>query len=113
VAKFLVDANLLQTYNLWQDSDFLYAVQLNIERNDQAIWTFSSERNLTILSRDMDFANRILHFTPPPKVIHFRIGNMRYPTFRAFMNANWQKSTFYSLNYKLVLVYPDAIEGIN
>jgi len=60
----------------------------------------------------LNFAHRILPF-PPPKVIHFRIDNMRYPTFGTFMNANWQKIAFYSLNYKLVLVYADSIEGIN
>ncbi len=54
----------------------------------------------------------MVHSNPPPKVIHFKIGNMRYADFRKFVYQHWEKIAFYSLNYKLVLVYPHSIEGI-
>lgn len=110
--KFLVDANLPQIFNLWQTDDFVYAVSLEIERDDDVIWEYAKENRLTILTRDVDFANRIIHTNPPPKVIHFRLGNIRFSDFRIFVKDHWEKITFYSLNYKLVLVYPHSIEGI-
>lgn len=109
---FLVDANLPQTFNLWQTIDFAYATRLNIDRSDAAIWNYAKENRMTILTRDVDFADRIIHVEPPPKVIHFKLGNIRFTDFRTFIIANWDKITFYNLNYKLVLVYPHAIEGI-
>jgi predicted nuclease of predicted toxin-antitoxin system len=80
--------------------------------DDNLIWSYAKENNLTILSRDKDFADRILHSNPPPRVIHFRLGNMRYPQFRNLMKTMWEKIVFFNHNYKLVLVYPNSLEGI-
>ncbi len=112
MTKFLVDANLQQTYNLWQGSDFIYSVSLQIDCNDGLIWNYAKQFNLTILSRVKDFADRTLHTNPPPKVIHFRLGNMRFAQFKALIDKEWQRISFFNFNYKLVLVYPNFIEGI-
>ena len=111
MGRFLVDANLPQTFNLWQSVDFVYATSLS-SIDDNYIWDYARDLSLTILTRDKDFADRIIHFSPPPKVVHFRIGNMRYAYFRSFISEHWEKIVFYNLNYKLVLVYPHSIEGI-
>lgn len=110
--RFLVDANLPQTFNLWQSDDFIYANSLGSAVSDNFIWDYSKQNSLTILSRDKDFADRMTHSNPPPKVIHFRLGNIRYSDFRAFMKEHWEKIIFYNLNYKLVLVFVHSIEGI-
>lgn len=112
MARFLVDANLPQTFNLWQSDDFLYANSLGVDVSDSYLWNYAREHSLTILSRDKDFADRIVHSIPPPKVIHFRLGNLRYADFRLFMKEHWKKIVFYNLNYKLVLVFIHSIEGI-
>jgi len=112
VSKFLVDSNLPQTYNLWQGTDFIYAVSIKIDGDDNLIWNYARENNLTILSRDKDFADRIIHTNPPPKVIHFRLGNIRFRDLRKLLNSEWERIIFFSHNYKLVLVYPNSIEGI-
>ena len=112
MAKYLVDSNLPQTFNLWQTDDFIYAISIKIDGDDNLIWNYAQENNLTILSRDKDFADRILHSNPPPKVIHFRVGNIRYPHFRRLMNEQWNRIMFFNHNYKLVLVYNNSVEGI-
>ncbi len=65
--RFLVDANLPQTFNLWQTDDFVYVVRLGIERDDNSIWDYAKEHSVTILSRDVDLANRSIYSEPPPK----------------------------------------------
>lgn len=112
MAKFLVDSNIPQTLNAWQNENFLYAIKLNIERDDSVIWDYAKQHALTIITKDTDFVNRIIVSIPPPKVIHFRLGNMRYSDFRIFVRDNWERISLYSLNFKLVLVYPNSIEGI-
>lgn len=110
--KFVVDANLPQTYNLWKGDNFVYAVHLKIDGDDTLIWNYCKKNNLTILSRDKDFADRILLSNPPPKVIHFRLGNILFAQFRELIDQQWERICFFNLNYKLVIVYPDSIEGI-
>lgn len=112
MARFLVDANLPQTFNLWQSDDFLYANTLGGDVSDSYLWDYAREHSLTILSRDKDFADRIVHSNPHLKIIHFRLGNLRYADFRLFMKEHWEKIIFYNLNYKLVLVFVHSIEGI-
>jgi len=112
VARSLVDANLPQTFNLWQSDDVIYANFLGLDVSDNFIWNYARQNLLTILSRDKDFADRIIHSNPPPKVIHFRPGNIRFPDFRIFIKEHWGKITFYNLVYKLVLVFVHSIEGI-
>lgn len=79
--KHLVDFNLPQTYNPWQGVDFIYAISIKIDGDDNLIWNYAQINNLTILSRDKDFADRMLHANPQPKVIHFRL-------------AMWEKIVF-------------------
>ena len=110
--KFIVDSNLPQTFNLWRNEDFTYAVSLKIDGDDNLIWNYAGENDLTILSRDKDFADRMLHSNTPPRVIHFRLGNIRFAQFRELMNNEWERICFFNLNYKLVIVHPDSLEGI-
>lgn len=110
--KYIVNSNLPQTFNLWQSDDFINAVSIKIDGDDNLIWNYAKENNLTILSRDKDFADRILHTNPPPKVIHFRLRNIKYAQFRKLMNEQWNRITFFNLNYKLVVVYHNSVEGI-
>ncbi len=37
------------------------------EWSDEQIWNYAGENNLTIISKDSDFSNRILLEQPPPK----------------------------------------------
>ena len=103
---------LPQTFNLWQSDDFIYANSLGTDLSDNFLWDYAKQHSLTILFRDKDFADRIVHSAPPPKIIHFRIGNIRYADFRIFIRTHWERIVFYNLNYKLVLVFYHSIEGI-
>jgi len=43
--------------------------------NDQEIWNYAKDKNLTIVSKDSDFHHKSILFGAPPKVIWITIGN--------------------------------------
>jgi predicted nuclease of predicted toxin-antitoxin system len=45
------------------------------EVGDQAIWDYAKANGLTIVSQDVDFAEKATLFGAPPKVIWLRAGN--------------------------------------
>jgi predicted nuclease of predicted toxin-antitoxin system len=50
--------------------------------------------------------------TPPPKVIHVRVGNMKMKQFYDVLSDLWPGVTSLSDSYKLINVFSDRIEGI-
>jgi predicted nuclease of predicted toxin-antitoxin system len=110
--KFIVDANLPFKFKLWKDERFQHVREINEEWSDSQIWKYAKRRSLTIITKDVDFSNRIITAEPPPKVIHLKVGNMRLNEFRQFMITNWEEMERMSADHKLVDVYRDRITGI-
>ena len=52
----------------------MHQKDINDEWSDEKIWIYAKENNLTIISLDSDFSNKIIMSSPPPKVIHIRFG---------------------------------------
>ena len=74
--RFIVDVNLSRRVDVWQSEEFEFVADINDEWKDTEIWNYAKENGLTIITKDTDFANRILVSEMPPKIIHLRIGNM-------------------------------------
>jgi predicted nuclease of predicted toxin-antitoxin system len=81
MAKYLIDVNLPYRFSLWKGNDYIHQTDLGDEWTDAQIWNFAKENNLTIITKDCDFSNRIIFHEPPPKVIHIRFGNMKMKDF--------------------------------
>lgn len=111
--KFLVDVNLPYKFRLWHDEAFFHVKDIDDEWSDSQIWQFAKERTLTIITKDVDFSNRIIASEPPPRVIHLKVGNMKLAEFRQFIFANWKEIEKMTTDYKLVNVYHDKITGID
>jgi predicted nuclease of predicted toxin-antitoxin system len=47
--------------------------------------------NLVILTKDNDFIIKILKSNPPPKVVLFKVGNMKFSKFDEYLSKNWNK----------------------
>lgn len=111
--RYLVDANLPFYFSLWRTDDFIHQFNLGADWSDSMVWDYAKENNLTILSKDADFSNRILLVTPPPKVVHFRIGNMKLNAFFDFVTKIWPEveDLIHKNNNKLVNVYLDRLEA--
>ncbi|MCE7065399.1 DUF5615 family PIN-like protein [Dyadobacter sp. CY326] len=92
-----------------------YIHQLDIEREavDSDIWNAAKAQNMTIISKDADFSNRILISSPPPRVIHFRTGNMSMKNFYILVSQIWEEVILLSAEYKLVVIFNDKIEAFN
>jgi predicted nuclease of predicted toxin-antitoxin system len=111
--KYLVDENLPYYFNLWNNPEFIHVHDLKQVRTDEDIWRFAKERRLTVITKDTDFSNRVLFHDPPPRVIHFKTGNMKLKQFHAFILKNWPEIASISAYHKLTNVYSDRIEGID
>ena len=112
MTKYLIDANLPYRFSLWKSDDYIHQYDINDELTDAQIWNQAQENNLTIVTKDADFSNRIIFHTPPPKVIHIRFGNLKMREFFSVMTAIWDDVLELHENHKLVNVFRDRIEAI-
>jgi len=111
--SFLVDVNLPYRFKLWHNEQFQHVREIDDEWSDSQIWQYAKEKDLTIVTKDTDFSNRIITSKPPPKVIHLKVGNMKLAELRQFLLANWEEIIRMSADHKLVNVYRDRIIGID
>jgi predicted nuclease of predicted toxin-antitoxin system len=111
--NFLIDENLPFKFSLWDGEDFIHQNEIDGIKSDGEIWEYAKLNDLTIITKDADFSDRIIFSEPPPKVIHIRIGNMRINEMYQFFEENWDRILKHSKMYKLTNVYKDRIEGID
>jgi len=81
MAKYLIDVNLPYRFSLSKSDKYIHQTDIGDEWTDEQIWNYAEENNLTIITKDSDFSNRIIFHQPPPKVIHIRFGNMKMRDF--------------------------------
>jgi len=111
--RYLIDANLPYYFSLWKTNEYQHIFDINDAWDDDQIWKYALENNLTIITKDSDFSNRILFRNPPPKVIHIRFGNLRMKVFFERITQCWDEAVRLSNSNKLVNIYKDRIEAIN
>ncbi len=112
MAKYLIDINLPYYFSLWNHEDYIHQSDILNTAEDAEIWQYAKENNLTILSKDADFSNRILLAQPPPRVIHIRIGNASVREFHNILNLIWDDVLTLSESHKLVTVFKDKVEAM-
>jgi predicted nuclease of predicted toxin-antitoxin system len=113
MSKYLIDVNLPSRFSMWATAEYEHVVNINDEMKDSQIWHYAKEHNLTIVTKDTDFSDMIMISTPPPKVIHIKIGNMKMKEFHQLISKNWQDICSMSEDFKLIRVFSNKIEGID
>lgn len=113
MAVYLIDVNLPYYFSLWNNPDYIHQKDINDAWTDEQIWSYAEQNNLTIITKDSDFSNKIMLREPPPKVIHIRFGNMKMKQFHETLSNLWQDITTLNNEYKLVNVFIDRIEALN
>lgn len=113
IKEYLVDVNLPYHFSFWHHEHFMHQHDLDPQMSDRGIWDYAKNNNLTIITKDTDFADRIINQEPPPRVIHLKIGNLTLKELHDFFTKHWIEILAMSKNYKLLSVYPDRIEGVD
>ena len=111
--KYLIDVNLPTKFSLWNSENFVFVKDINPFLSDSDIWEYAILHNLTIVTKDRDFYERMLLNAPPPRVIHVRFGNLKMNSFFELMVHAWGIAIELSISHKLVLIYKDSVEGID
>jgi predicted nuclease of predicted toxin-antitoxin system len=109
---YLIDANLPNYFDLWNNPRFVHVNDLDDTWTDEEIWEYAKENDLIIISKDTDFSNKIIIKNPPPKVIHIKVGNLKIKDFHSFLLATWPTIEKKIKIFKLIRVYKGSIEGI-
>ncbi len=112
MARFLIDANLPYRFSLWQGDDFVHAFDLGDDLLDSEIWRMARDNDWVIVTKDTDFSDWIMLSDPPPRVIHFRTGNMRLRDFHTFTNRLWPQLSSLIETHKLLRVFANSIECV-
>lgn len=110
--KFLIDVNLPYRFSLWNHDNYIHQIDIDPKAADKELWEYAKKQNLTIVTKDSDFSNRIMVEGPPPKVIHIKFGNLQMKDFHLKLSQVWDQVLKMNSTCKLVNVYKDKIEGI-
>lgn len=109
---YLLDENLPHYWPVASNLPVFHARMLGEGATDSELRTIAQRERWGIVSKDGDFAERIVAIAPPPWVIHLCIGNLRSAEFRAFIAHIWPQVEALLPAHKLVSVYADRIEAI-
>ena len=109
---FLFDENLPATLRFTPTFPVIHVSVLGKSLSDTQIWEYAKQNGLAIVTKDADFADRLMVDTSPPKVVHLRFGNMRQHVFQAFLASVWSNIEALIVDHKLIDVYQNRIEAI-
>ena len=69
--SFVVYVNLPKYFSFFNNTNFIFVSDINLQMTDTEIWNHALENNFVILTKDVDFYNRFLVSEITPKVIFF------------------------------------------
>lgn len=111
--NYLIDINLPYYFSLWNTDEYIHQRDLDAKASDATIWQYAKLNELTIITKDRDYSDRILLLNPPPRIIHLRVGNMKLRDFHTFVSKHWDQVLEMSKTHKLVILFKNRIEGID
>lgn len=88
-----------------------HATSLGSQPTDRQIWQHAREHDLTILTRDTDFFDRMMLEGPPPKVIWVRLGNIRKKDLESMLVRLWPRITALITVADLIEIHPGSLEA--
>lgn len=112
MARFLIDVNMPPRLALWSTDEFVFMHALGPTWSDREIWDHALAHGLAIVTKDTDFSDRVLLEGAGPRVVHFRIGNLRMRQFHALATNVWGDVCHALETNRIVQVFPDRIESI-
>ncbi len=108
---FLFDENLPAKVLFTPSLPIIHVSTLGNSPSDSQIWQYAKDKKLVIVTKDVDFSDRLMLDLSPPKVVHLRFGNMRKSVFHSFLASVWTQIEDLVTDHKLINVYLDRIES--
>ena len=108
---FLFDENLPSKIQFTPSLPIIHGSILGDSPSDTQIWQYAKEKGLVIVTKDVDFSDRLMLDLYPPKVVHLRFGNLRKSVFHSFLARVWSQIEDLVIDHKLINVYLDQIEA--
>lgn len=110
---FLLDENLPSRIRFQPSRPISHSSDVGTHPSDADLWEYAKTNELVIVTKDADFSDRILISSPPPWVIHLRIGNLRRTDFHRLLEHIWPRLEILLASNKLINVYLDRIEAVS
>lgn len=88
---FLFDEHLPAKTQFTPSLPVISVTVLSESISDTQIWQYAKQNDFVIVTKDVDFSDRLMLDPSPPKVVHLRFGNMRRRAFHAFLATAWPK----------------------
>ncbi len=108
---FLFDENLPSKIQFTPSLPIIHVSILGDSPSDTQIWQYAKEKGLVIVTKDVDFSDRLMLDLSAAKVVHLRFGNMRKSVFHSFLASVWSQIEDLAIDHKLINVYLDQIEA--
>ena len=108
----LIDENLPASLILPTNISVEHVLNFGENLTDSEIWEYAKKNDFIIVTKDADFSNRIAVTSPPPRIVHIRIGNMKLRDLLSFVNNIWPQIELHLSLAKLIIVYSDRIQVV-
>lgn len=108
--RLLIDENLPASLGVVLPVNAVYATDFGPQPTDLELWSVARDKDLTILTRDADFFDRIIIEGPPPKIIWVRLGNLRRAELETWLAERWPDIEKCLHDADLIEIHPTAIE---
>ena len=102
---YLFDENLPNAVALASSLPLFHVTSLGGQMSDSRIWDHARKRDLAIVTKDGDFAERIRHSNPPPRIVLFATGNLKRTVFLSLLERIWSQIEVLVSGHKLVTVH--------
>jgi predicted nuclease of predicted toxin-antitoxin system len=112
VKGYFFDENVSLPLRFIPKLPVVHATSLGQSPKDQDLWDYASSHALVIVSKDTDFSDRAMMSSPPPWVVHLRIGNLRRTEFEKFLASVWPQVEQLLPAHKLIRDFADRIESV-
>lgn len=109
---YLFDENLPARLTFTPSLPVFNVSQVGESPTDCEVWAYARQRHLVIVTKDADFADRIISRSPPPWVGHLKFGNLRRREYHALLARTWPGVEKLLQTHKLLNVHADCVEAI-
>ena len=108
--RFLIDENLPYQLGASLGIDWVHATRVTDQATDSELWEFAKENQLTVITKDTDFFDRLLIGGAPPRVLWIRLGNLRKNDLIQILQKRWPLIENLIQKHDLVQIHDQTIE---